>query len=501
MHRQSFSPVVVDKRQAEIVSSVPKHILIGGLWQPAEDGNIFLVENPASGALLAEIANATPRDGMRALAAAEQAQTQWAAEPPRYRGEILRKAFELLTRDKDEFALLISMEMGKSLSEARSEVAYAAEFLRWFSEEAVRIHGRYQKAPDGATRQIISKNPVGPCLMVTPWNFPLAMMTRKVGPAIAAGCTMVVKPAEMTPLSALRFAELMMSAGLPDGVLNVVPTTNASILVSGLLGDRRLKKLSFTGSTRVGRILLAASAKNILRTSMELGGNAPFIIFSDADLNAAVEGAVQSKLRNIGQACTAANRFYVHASVAREFVEKLARRFEEIGSGQAALTGDGIGPLISDQARHDVHALVKDAIACGATVETGGILPDGAGYFYPPTVLSNVPATAGIMQMEAFGPVAPIMAFTEESEAIALANDSDYGLAAYAYTQNLDRVLRLQDQLQVGMLGVNTGMISDPAAPFGGIKHSGLGREGGMEGIDEYLITKYTALASPSEQA
>lgn len=480
-----------------LLDRVPTRLYVGGQWIHGSDSSVFDVTDPATGQILASVADATPEDGLAALTAASDSQQSWAATPPRVRAEILRRAFELVTAQTEDFALLMTLEMGKPLSESRAEVAYGAEFLRWFSEETVRIAGRYTVAPDGANRLLVTKRPVGPCLLITPWNFPLAMATRKIAPAIAAGCTMVLKPADLTPLTALFLAAVMEEAGVPPGVLNVVPTSNASALSGPLLADPRLRKLSFTGSTAVGRRLIVAAAENVLKVSMELGGNAPFLVFDDADLGAAIEGALAAKLRNGGEACVAANRFLVHAAVADAFTEQLTRRMASCRVARGTEPDATLGPLISDAARHRVHALVNDALAAGARLATGGVTVAGPGYFYQPTVLVDVPPSARIMQEEIFGPVAPITTFTTESEAITLANATPYGLVCFAYTSNLERTLRLAEQLETGMLGINTGVVSNPAAPFGGVKQSGLGREGGAEGIEEYLETTYIGVADP----
>jgi succinate-semialdehyde dehydrogenase/glutarate-semialdehyde dehydrogenase len=496
MSLNSATHSVSFQAEAEALAAVRPQLIIAGSWRDSSDGQTFLVEDPATGEVLLRVADATAIDAISALDAASAAQLSWSLQSPRERAEILRRGFERLITDMERFALIISLEMGKSLKEARAEVLYAAEYLRWFSEEATRVHGRYQRAPDGNLRHLISKKPVGPCLLITPWNFPLAMITRKVGPAIAAGCTMVLKPAELTPLTAALFVSVMQEVGLPAGVLNLVSTTRANEVVGALLSDPRLRKVSFTGSTRVGRQILAGAAPNVVRTSMELGGNAPFIVFEDADIASAVEGAVQAKLRNIGQACTAANRFFVHEAVATEFIDRLAERFTAISQGRGAVNCDV--PLISATARVNVHRVVQDAVDRGATLVLGGSIPKGLGYFYPPTILTNVPIDALAMQTEIFGPVAPIRQFSSEREVVELANDSAFGLAAYSFTGSLDRALRIQDALQTGMLGINTGVISDPAAPFGGVKQSGLGREGGTEGIEEYLTTQYAGVAQPA---
>lgn len=484
--------------EAELVASIPTELYIGGQWRPARSGKRFGVDDPATGGELTTVADADERDAMDALDAAVAAQAEWAATAPRQRGEILRRAFDLLTTRADDFALLMTLEMGKSLGEARGEVAYGAEFLRWFSEEAVRIHGRYTTAPDGNSRLLVLRKPVGPSLLITPWNFPLAMATRKIAPALAAGCTVVVKPAALTPLTTLAFAQVLAEAGLPDGVVNVITTRSSAATTAGLIADPRLRKLSFTGSTEVGRQLLKAAAENVLRTSMELGGNAPFLVFADADLDAAADGALAAKLRNIGQACTAANRFFVQESVADEFAAKLAAKVAAQRVGRGTEEGVEVGPLIDQASRQKVDALVRDAVAKGAQVVTGGKPLDGPGWFYAPTVLTGVPAQADVLRTEIFGPVAAITTFRTEDEAVDFANSTPFGLIAYAYTQDVNRVFRLPERIEAGMLGVNTGVISNPAAPFGGVKQSGLGREGSVEGIAEYLETMYVGIPNPS---
>ncbi|MCK0089561.1 NAD-dependent succinate-semialdehyde dehydrogenase [Rhodococcus sp. HNM0563] len=479
---------------AELIRSVPTDLFLGGRWIPAEGGNTFAVRDPATGDELTRVADASPGDAAAALDAAVAAGPDWAATPPRQRGEILRSAFEKVTARADDFAHLMSLEMGKALPESRSEVAYGAEFLRWFSEEAVRIPGRYTQAPAGTGRILVTKQPVGPCLAITPWNFPLAMGTRKIGPAFAAGCTMLVKPASETPLTLLLLAEIFAEAGLPEGVLSVLPTSHASAVTGPLLEDTRLRKLTFTGSTGVGRALAETAGRSLLRTSLELGGNAPFLVFDDADLDAAVEGAVAAKLRNGGEACTAANRFHVANSVKEEFVTKLAERMSAYRMGPGTHPDTTLGPLINEAQRNTVVELVDDAISAGARIRLGGQVPDGPGWFYPATVIDDVPQRARILREEVFGPVAAISGFDTEDEAIAAANATEYGLAAYVFTNDLDRALRLSDAIESGILGVNRGVVSDVAAPFGGVKDSGLGREGGSEGIEEYLDTKYIAL-------
>jgi succinate-semialdehyde dehydrogenase / glutarate-semialdehyde dehydrogenase len=471
-----------------------RHLLIGGEWREADGGRRFDVHDPADGSVLTDVANASVADAVEALDAAVAAQADWARTAPRERGEILRTAFGLIADRADDFAELMSLEMGKTVAEARGEVTYGNEFFRWYAEEAVRIHGRWMQAPAGGSRLLTIKKPVGPCLFVTPWNFPLAMGTRKIGPAIAAGCTMVVKPAELTPLTMLALAGVLEEAGLPPGVLNVVPTTDAAAVSKELQADDRLRKVSFTGSTTVGKVLVRQSADQLQRVSMELGGNAPFLVFEDADLDAAVDGAMVAKMRNMGEACTAANRFLVHSSVAAEFAEKLGARMGALRVGRGQDDGIDVGPLIDEKAVESVGQLVTDAVHAGARVVTGGSAPDGPGYFFTPTVLLDVPVDSEITTQEIFGPVAPITTFETEEEAIARANDTEYGLASYAYTRDLARTIRLAESLDYGMVGINTGLISNPAAPFGGVKASGFGREGGFEGIEEYLETTYVAL-------
>jgi succinate-semialdehyde dehydrogenase/glutarate-semialdehyde dehydrogenase len=480
---------------SEVLELIPRGLFIGGEWVRAEADATFDVHNPAHGRVVAHVADASPADGVRALDAAVAAQRSWAATAPRERGELLRRAYELLVERTDEFAELITLEMGKTLAEARGEVAYGAEFFRWFAEEAVRVHGRYATAPSGPTRLLTMKAPVGPTLMITPWNFPLAMGTRKLGPAIAAGCTSVVKPAHETPLTMIALTSLLEEVGLPAGVVNLVTTTRSADVSEPLIGDPRLRKLTFTGSTAVGKVLVSQSATQLLRVSMELGGNAPFLVFADADVDAAVEGAVLAKMRNIGEACTAANRFHVHTSVAEEFATKLADRLRTLRLGDGLTDGSEVGPLITEKARAGVHELVTDAVDAGARVLTGGEVPDGPGWFYSPTVLCDVPRDARVLHEEIFGPVAPVVTFTDEADALEQANATEYGLVAYVYTRDQARVLRVSEALEFGMVGINTGIVSNPAAPFGGVKHSGFGREGGFEGIEEYLETKYVGIA------
>jgi succinate-semialdehyde dehydrogenase / glutarate-semialdehyde dehydrogenase len=483
-------------QEHEVVARVPKGLFVGGAWREATGGRTLPVEDPSTGQTLCEVASATVEDAIAALDAAVAAQGDWAAVAPRERGEILRRAFEAVTARADELALLMTLEMGKPLAESKAEVLYAAEFLRWFSEEAVRIEGRFATATTGAGRMLTMKQPVGPCLLITPWNFPLAMGTRKIGPAVAAGCTMVVKPAKQTPLSMLALAQILDEAGLPGGVLNVFTSHSAGETTGPLIADPRLRKLSFTGSTEVGRTLIAAAAGNVLRVSMELGGNAPFLVFEDADLDTAVEGAMVAKMRNIGEACTAANRFHVHESVAEQFTARLAGRMGALTLGRGSEEGVQVGPLIDDDQRGKVRELVQDAIDKGARCVVGGpdATPSGAGHFFAPTVLAGVPADATLLREEIFGPVAPVTTFASEQEAIDAANRTEYGLVAYVFTRDLKRALRLIERLETGMVGLNQGIVSNAAAPFGGVKQSGFGREGGHEGIEEYLATKYVAI-------
>ena len=468
--------------------------MINGEWTSAADGKTVAVIDPATGEELTSIADAAPADAKAALDAASAAGPAWAATPPRQRAEILRKAFDEVTRRKDEFARLMTLEMGKPLAEAYGEVTYGSEFLRWFSEEAVRIGGRYGINPEGTGRMVVSQRPVGPAYLITPWNFPLAMATRKIAPALAAGCPVIIKPAANTPLTTLLFAQLLTEVGVPAGVVNVIASSRPAEITEPLLADPRLRKLSFTGSTQVGRTLLAQAAQNVLRTSMELGGNAPFLIFDDADLDAAVDGAMIAKFRNIGQACTAANRFIVHASLAEEFTARVTARVEKMTVGSGLTDGVAIGPLIDAKAVDSTDAMVADALDHGASLTTGGERIEGRGYFYAPTVLRDVQPGSRLLQEEIFGPVLGVTTFETDAEAVAAANDTEYGLVSYAYTRDLARAHRLIDELETGMMGLNTGLVSNAAAPFGGVKASGLGREGAQEGIAEYLETKYTLI-------
>jgi succinate-semialdehyde dehydrogenase/glutarate-semialdehyde dehydrogenase len=483
--------------ETDLLKSVPSQLYINGQWVESSSGKTIDVLDPATGNVIKVIADASPEDGMRCLDAAVLAQESWAQTPPRVRGEILRRAFDVVTQRKDEFALLMTLEMGKPLKEAPGEVAYAAEFLRWFSEEAVRITGRYGTNPEGTGRTILTYLPVGPSFLITPWNFPLAMATRKIAPALAAGCTVVVKPASQTPLSTLFFVKVLEEVGVPPGVVNVFTTSTSSAVSHPIITDKRLRKLSFTGSTGVGQSLMKLAADNVLRTSMELGGNAPFIVFEDADLSQAVDAAMLAKFRNIGQACTAANRFIVHESIAEEFTQRVTERVSALTVGRGTQEGIDIGPLIDDRAVAKAHELVEDAIARGAQITTGGKKVQGEGSFYEPTVLTGVQPGSDILTEEIFGPVLSITTFQDEDEGIQLANDTEYGLVGYVFTQDLKRGQRLIEKLQTGMMGLNVGVISNASAPFGGIKMSGIGREGGIEGIHEYLSPKYTMTPSP----
>ena len=475
-----------------LLASVPTGLWIGGEQRPAS--STFDVLNPATDEILVSVGNATAADALAAMDAACAVQATWAGTPARERGEVLRSVFEMIIDRAEDFATLMTLEMGKVLPESMGEVKYGAEFFRWFAEEAVRIGGRYTPSPAGTGRIVVTKAPVGPCFAITPWNFPLAMGTRKIGPALAAGCTMIVKPAQETPLTMLLLAKLMAEAGLPAGVLSVLATDKPREVTTALIDDGRLRKLTFTGSTGVGKALVKQSADKLLRTSMELGGNAPFVVFDDADVDAAVDGAMLAKMRNGGEACTAANRLYVATPLLEEFTDKFVKRMGDMNLGNGLDPSAKLGPLINPNQLATVQELVDDAVAKGATVAVGGQAPGGPGNFYPATVLVDVPADARILKEEVFGPVAPIVGFDTEEQGVAAANDTEYGLAAYIFTASLDRALRVAEALEAGMVGVNRGVISDPAAPFGGVKESGFGREGGYEGIEEYLDIKYIAL-------
>ena len=476
------------------IADLPTDLYVNGVVVPASDGGRFDVHDPASGKVLTTVADGTVEDALAALDAAESAAGGWAATAPRERAEVLRRAFELMTARADELAHLISLENGKALKDARGEVAYAAEFFRWYSEEAVRAAGSMMTAPSGANRILVVQQPVGICVLVTPWNFPAAMATRKIGPALAAGCTVVLKPASDTPLTALLMAKILEDAGVPAGVVNVLPARRSGAVVSAMLHDPRVRKLSFTGSTEVGRILLKEAADQVVNCSMELGGNAPFLVFADADLDTAVEGAMVAKMRNGGEACTAANRFFVEAPVAEEFGRRLAERMAALRLGPGVADDTEVGPLVNEEAAAKVDELVQGAVSAGGRVVTGGRRPDREGWYYEPTVVVDVPLAADILREEIFGPVAPIVTFTDEADAIRMANDTEYGLVSYVYTSDLARGLRVSEALESGMVGLNRGLVSDPAAPFGGVKQSGVGREGGHEGMLDYLESKYVAV-------
>jgi len=481
-------------REQEVLDGVPTELFIAGEWRAAAAGGTLAVEDPSTGEPLVEVADAQVDDALAALAAAADAQAEWGVAAPRERGEILRRAYQAIVDQSEDLALIMTLEMGKALAESRAEIAYAAEFFRWFSEEAVRIHGRYMVNTTGKGRILTMRQPVGPCVFVTPWNFPTAMGTRKLAPAIAAGCTVVVKPAQQTPLSMLALARILQQAGLPAGVLNVITAKHSGAVIEPLLRDPRTRKLSFTGSTEVGRTLIEQSAEQVLRVSMELGGNAPFLVFEDADLDAAIDGAMLAKMRNVGEACTAANRFHVHESVADEFARRLAERMGALKVGRGTEPGVDVGPLIDEAQRAKVTELVSDAVDRGARVLLGGEPVNGRGYFFAPTVLAEVPEDARAFSEEIFGPVAPISTFSTEEQALTEANRTEYGLVAYVYTRDLSRAFRVCEAIETGMIGLNQGVVSNAAAPFGGVKQSGFGREGGFEGISEYLETKYVAM-------
>lgn len=474
-------------------AAIATELHIGGAWRAASDGARIAVVNPATEDVIAQVADASSADALDAVAAAAAAGGPWAARAPRERGEILRRAFELLIGSREEYARLITLESGKALAEARAEVSYAAEFLRWYSEEAVRIDGHIGVAPSGANRMIVTRQPIGVCVLITPWNFPAAMATRKIGPALAAGCTVVLKPAKETPLTALALASLFQEAGVPPGVINVLPSRRSAEVVASMLRDPRVRKLSFTGSTETGRILLEQAAQQVIKCSMELGGNAPFIVFADADMDLAIASAMVAKLRNGGESCTAANRFYVQAPVAEEFAQRLAASMRLIKVGPGLEDGVQMGPLVNAQTRSKVAALVKEATQAGARILTGGRVPERRGYFYEPTVITDVPAEARVLQEEIFGPVAPIATFESTDEAVHLANATEFGLVSFVHTRDLSKALAVAERIEAGMVGINRGIVSDPAAPFGGWKQSGVGREGGHDGLLDYLETKYIA--------
>jgi succinate-semialdehyde dehydrogenase/glutarate-semialdehyde dehydrogenase len=493
----AVSSSTLSDAERNVLEQVPTDLFIAGVWRPASAGGTLAVEDPATAEPLVHVADARADDALAALAAAADAQAEWGVHPPRERGEILRRAYQAIVDQADELALLMTLEMGKSVAESRAEIAYAAEFFRWFSEEAVRIHGRYMVNTTGKGRILTMRQPVGPCVFVTPWNFPTAMGTRKIAPAIAAGCTIVVKPAKQTPLSMLALAKILQDAGLPNGVLNVITAHSAGAVIEPLLKDPRTRKLSFTGSTEVGRSLIEQSAQQVLRVSMELGGNAPFLVFEDADLDAAVEGAMLAKMRNVGEACTAANRFHVHESIAPEFAQRLAQKMGALKVGRGTQPDVDVGPLIDEAQREKVTELVGDAVGRGAHALIGGSALTGPaypGYFFEPTVLTDVPEDARLLSEEIFGPVAPIATFSSDEQALDAANRTEYGLVAYVYTRDLQRAFHVCERLETGMVGLNQGVVSNAAAPFGGVKQSGFGREGGFEGIGEYLETKYVAM-------
>ncbi|GAA1931864.1 NAD-dependent succinate-semialdehyde dehydrogenase [Brevibacterium antiquum] len=477
-----------------IIDKLNTGLFINGQWRDAEGGKIIDVANPATGDVITTVADGSAADAEEAIKVAGDTQESWAATPPRERAEILRRAFELLIERADDIAAVMTAEMGKPFAESKGEVTYGAEFFRWFSEEAVRVGGQYTQSTDGKTRVMVSREPVGPCILITPWNFPLAMGTRKIGPAIAAGCTMVFKPAKLTPLTSLMLVDVLIEAGLPAGVLNVVTSESARRVVTPWMESGIARKVTFTGSTEVGVGLLKQAADNVMKTSMELGGNAPFVVCEDADVDKAVTGAVQAKMRNGGEACTSANRLFVHSSVAEEFSTKLTERIGSMKVGNGLDEGTEVGPLVDQDSLDKVAGLVDDAVSKGAKVLTGGSKIDGKGFFYNPTVMTDVPLDAEIRITEIFGPVAPIVTFETDEEGIALANETEFGLAGYLFSENVERALNLADKMQVGMVGLNTGLVSNPAAPFGGVKKSGLGREGGSVGIEEFLEVKYVAL-------
>jgi succinate-semialdehyde dehydrogenase/glutarate-semialdehyde dehydrogenase len=490
---ECFNSLMSTVLSAEAIGA-PTQLMIAGRWMDASDHETFDVDDPATGEVIASVANASVEDGLAAVSAASAALPAWSATPPRQRAELLRRTFELMTERAEDFARLIVRENGKALADARGEVAYAAEFFRWYAEEAVRAEGHVQTAPAGTNRILVLRQPIGVSVLITPWNFPAAMATRKIGPALAAGCTVVLKPASDTPLTALALGALLAEAGVPAGVVNVVPSRRSGPVVTAMLHDPRVRKLSFTGSTEVGRGLLQQAADNIVNCSMELGGNAPFVVFDDADLDSAVAGAMVAKMRNGGEACTAANRFLVQRGIADEFSRRLTEAMGALHVGPGLEDGVQLGPLINAAGLEKVESLVAGAVSDGARVTVGGTALARPGFFYPATVLVDVPADAAILREEVFGPVAPVVVFDSEDEAIALANDTEYGLVAYVYTRDLQRGLRFSEALESGMVGLNRPIVSDPAAPFGGVKQSGLGREGGHDGLLEYMESKYIAV-------
>lgn len=477
----------------DTAGTVPCELFIGGTWRPA-NGGTMPVYNPATEEVIAHVADADLADAQAALQAAVGAQAAWAATPARARSQVLYRASQSLLEREDRFAAVMTLEMGKPLAEARGEVGYAADLLLWFAEEAVRTSGGYEHRPDGIARNLQVQQPVGPCLLIVPWNFPLAMGARKVGPAIAAGCTSILKPAPQTPLTSLAFAQVLDDAGLPAGVLNVLPTGRAAEIVAPLLESGSIRKLSFTGSTAVGKLLLGQAATHVVRTSMELGGNAPFIVFEDADLDVAVDAAMAAKMRNMGEACTAANRFFVHDDLVEEFAARLGERMSALTVGDGLSDDVDVGPMIDQTAKQKVLGLMRDAIDRGATVVAGGDVLEGPGHFVTPTVLTNVAPDSALNTTEIFGPLAAIQSFSDTEDVLRRANDTESGLVGYIITRDVDRAFSISERLEVGMVGLNTGIVSTASAPFGGIKHSGLGREGGRVGIDEYLETKYISV-------
>ena len=477
-----------------LLANVPTDLYIGGKWRKSSDNQRFDVIDPATEKPIASVASASVEDAKAAVDAASAAMEGWAAKKPRERAEVLRKAFELIIRDTERFAKLMTIENGKALTDLRAEVAYAAEFFRWYAEEAVRNIGEVSRAPASGARIFVQHKPAGVAVLVTPWNFPAAMATRKIGPALAAGCAVVLKPASETPLTMLALMPVMEEAGVPAGVINVLPSRRSGPVVDAMLKDPRVRVVSFTGSTEVGRKLLHAAADNVVKPAMELGGNAPFIVFDDADVDAAIDGAMIAKMRNMGEACTAANRFYVHEKVHDEFAKKLTARMQALKLGNGLDDGVMLGPLVNADTRDKVKALVEDAVGKGASVLTGGKAPTGPGYFYPATVLDKVPASAKLLREEIFGPVAALQTFSSEDEVVKRANDTEYGLVAYVYTRDLSRGMRVSERLEFGMIGLNRGLVSDPAAPFGGMKQSGIGREGAHEGLMEFMETQYVSL-------
>jgi succinate-semialdehyde dehydrogenase / glutarate-semialdehyde dehydrogenase len=486
--------MAVATNEQQVLESIPTKLYIGGEWVDGSEGEMIAVEDPSTEETLVEVASGNKDDAFKALEAAVAAQKEFAAMPPKERGEILRRAYEAMTERADDLALLMTLEMGKPVEESKAEITYAADFFYWYAGEAERITGHYGMSYNGKGRVMVMQQPVGPSILITPWNFPMAMGTRKIGPAIAAGCTMVWKPAKQTPLCALALTQILEEAGLPKGVLNLLLAKSSGETMEPLIKDGRARKLSFTGSTEVGRTLIAQAADQVLKVSMELGGNAPFLIFEDADIDAAVEGALLAKMRNIGEACTSANRFHVADAVAEQFAEKLAQKMGALKLGRGTEADVKVGPLIDESQQQKVKELVDDAVSKGAQTVVGGSIPDGRGYFYEPTVLSNISDDARVLKEEIFGPVAPVKGFMDEEEAVAAANDTEYGLVAYVFTRDLKRALRVCEGLETGMIGLNQGMVSNVGAPFGGVKQSGLGREGGHWGIEEFLETKYVAI-------